>query len=418
MSPPRTLKEAQKLMGRINALSRFISRSAERNLPFFKVLKKAQKFKWTEDCDKAFSELKEYLSQIPRLAKPSPSEPLWMYLSASRLAASSVLVKQEGQSQHLIYFSSHLFKDAETRYSNIEKLAWMLVLTVRKLRPYFLSHPVTVLTNSNLGRLLTQPRISGWLAKWTVELGEYDIQYQPRTAIKAQALADFLTEVPDGEPDQVWKVFVGGSSNKQGSGVGVILISPQEEEIRLSIRLSFRASNNEAKYEAVLAGLQAAQWMGATRVHLHSHSQLVAQQVEGNYEIHSDRLRRYAEAFTKMRTEFAEVTIQKIPRTENSKADELARLASSLSEWYSKEPGPQVSFVAQIEPDDQTPALIEPDDWRRPLLDFLRTGATPSDAGLVKTLRRHASRFTIVEEQLYKRSFSRPLLKCLGASRG
>ncbi|XP_074587632.1 uncharacterized protein LOC141843477 [Curcuma longa] len=266
-----------------------------------KVLKRAQKFEWNEDCDKAFLELKEYLIQLPRLAKPSPGEPLWMYLSASNSVASSVLVKQEGQSQQPIYFSSHLFKDAETRYSNLEKLAWMLVLSIRKLRPYFLSHPVTVMTNSNLGRLLTQPKISGWLVKWTVELGEYDIQYQPRTAIKAQALADFLTEIPEGEAEQIWKVYVDGSSNRQGSGIGVVLISPQEEEIRLSIRLSFRASNNEAEYEVVLVGLQAAKRMGAARVHLHSDSQLVAQQVEGNYEVRNDRLRRYAEAFTKLK---------------------------------------------------------------------------------------------------------------------
>ncbi|XP_074562424.1 uncharacterized protein LOC141818926 [Curcuma longa] len=216
-------------------------------------------------------------------------------------------------------------------YSNLEKLAWMLVLSVRKLRPYFLSHPVTVMTNSNLGRLLTKPEISGWLVKWTVELGEYDIQYQPRTAIKAQALADFLTEVPEGEPEQTWKVYVDDSSNRQGSGVGVVLISPQEE-IRLSIRLSFRASNNEAEYVAVLTGLQAAKRMGAAQVHLYSDSQLVVQQVEGNYEVRNDRLRRYAETFTKLKADFKEVSLLKIPRNENAKADELVRLTSSMVE--------------------------------------------------------------------------------------
>ncbi|XP_074560659.1 uncharacterized protein LOC141816830 [Curcuma longa] len=411
MAPPRNLREAQKLMGRITALSRFISRAMERSLPFFKVLKRAQKFEWNADCDKAFSELKEYLSQLPRLAKPSPGEPLFMYLAASNLAASSVLVKQEGQSQHPIYFSSHLFKDAETRYSNLEKLAWMLVLSVRKLRPYFLSHPVTVMTNSNLGRLLTNPEISGRLIKWTVELGEYDIQYQPRTAIKAQALADFLLEMPEGEPEQTWKVYVDGSSNRQGSGVGVVLISPQEEEIRLSIRLSFRTSNNEAEYEAVLAGLQAAKRMGAARVQLYSDSQLVAQQVEGTCEVRNDRLRRYSEAFTKLKAEFREVSLLKIPRTENTKADELARLASSMAEWTDEGHIAQISFVAQI---DQSEAVSEPEDWRSPLVNFLQTGATPSDPGSAKVLRRRAARFTLIGDQLYRRAFSRPLLKCLG----
>ncbi|XP_074556562.1 uncharacterized protein LOC141812469 [Curcuma longa] len=207
--------------------------------------------------------------------------------------------------------------------------------------------------------------------------------------------------------------YVDGSSNRQGSGVGVVLISPQEEEIRLSIRLSFRASasNNEAEYEAVLAGLQAAKRMGAARVQLHSDSQLVAQQVEGGYGIHNDRLRRYAEAFAKIKAEFMEVTLLKIPRTENGKADELARLASSITEWHQEGPITQVSFIAQI---DQALTPAELDDWISHLLNFLQTGATPSDPDLAKVLRRRATRFTLVGDQLYRRAFSRPLLKRLG----
>ncbi|XP_074559143.1 uncharacterized protein LOC141815080 [Curcuma longa] len=411
MAPPRNLREAQKLMGRITALSRFISRATEKSLPFFKVLKREQKFEWNADCDKAFSELKEYLAQLPRLAKPSPGEPLFMYLASSHLAASSVLVKPEGQSQHPIYFSSHLFKDAETRYTNLEKLALMLVLSVRKLRPYFLSHPVTVLTNSNLGRLLTNSEISGRLIKWTVELGEYDIQYQPRTSIKAQALADFLIEMPEGEPEQTWRVYVDGSSNRQGSGVGVVLISPLEEEIHLSIRLSFRASNNEAEYEAVLAGLQAAKRMGSTKVQLYSDSQLVAQQTDGSYEARNDRMRKYTEAFAQLKAEFKEVSLLKIPRTENTKADGLARLASSMTEWTEEGPITQVAFVAQI---DQAEATPQPEDWRSTLITFLQTGITPPDPSSAKVLRRRAARFTLIGDQLYRRAFSRPLLKCLG----
>ncbi|XP_074577626.1 uncharacterized protein LOC141834082 [Curcuma longa] len=222
MAPPRNLRDAQRLVGRITALSRFISHSAERSLPFFKILRKAQRFEWNAECDKAFEKLKEYLNQLPRLAKLLPGEPLWMYLSAANLAVSSILVKNEGKNQHLIYFSSHLLKDVKTH---------------------------------NLGWVLTQPEASGRLIKWTVELDEYDIQYQPRSAIKAQALADFLAKVPEDEAEGKWK----------------------GEEIRLAIRLSFKASNNKAEYEAILAGLQAAKRMGATRVQLYSDSQLVSQ---------------------------------------------------------------------------------------------------------------------------------------------
>ncbi|XP_074556255.1 uncharacterized protein LOC141812107 [Curcuma longa] len=411
MAPPRNLREAQRLVGRITALSQFISWSVEHILPFFKILRKAQWFEWNAECNKSFEELKAYLTQLPRLAKPLPSEPLWMYLSTTDSAVSLVLVKNEGQSQHPIYFYSHLLKDAETRYISLEKLAWILVLSARRLRPHFLSHPITVLTNNNLRRVLTQSEASKRLIKWIVELDEYDIQYQSRAAIKAQALADFLAEVPKNELEEEWKVYVDGSSNKQGSRVGVLLISPKGEEIRLAIRLSFKASNNEAEYEAALAGLQAARRMGVTRVQLYSDSQLVSQQVEGSYEIKNDRLRRYVAAFIKWKVEFQEVCLQKIPPAENCKADELAQMASSVTEWADEEPITQVALVVQI---DQSSGSNELNDWRTPILTFLPTGETPSDPDQVLLLKRRASRFTMIRDQLYWQTFSRPLLKCLG----
>ncbi|XP_074577859.1 uncharacterized protein LOC141834411 [Curcuma longa] len=333
-----------------------------------------------------------------------------MYLSTTDSVASSVLVKNEGQCQQLVYFFSHLLKGAETRYTSLEKLAWTVVLSTRRLRPYFLSHPVTVLTNNNLGRVLTQPEFSGRLAKWTMELSQYDLQYQPRSAIKAQALADFLAEVHQGESEEEWKAYVDGASNKQGSGVGVLLVSPQGEEVRLSVRLSFKASNNEAEYEAVLMGLQVARRMGVTRVQLLSDSQLVSQQVKGSYEIRNDRLRRYAEAFAKLKTEFKEVTLLKIPRAENSKADELARLASSITEWTDEGPITQVAWITQI---DQPPGTTDPSDWRNSILTFLRTGEVPANPEQTRLLKRRAPRFTLIGDQLYRRAFSRPLLKCL-----
>ncbi|XP_073119193.1 uncharacterized protein [Henckelia pumila] len=155
MSAPRSLHEVQRLSGRIAALSRFISRSAHRSLPFFKVLRKAKKFEWDDECRKAFEDLKNYLAELPLLAKAILGEPLYIYLSALEGAVSSVLIRQEGTTQYPIYFFSHALKGAELRYSGVEKLALALVMTARKLRPYFLSHPIVVLTNSPIGRILT-----------------------------------------------------------------------------------------------------------------------------------------------------------------------------------------------------------------------------------------------------------------------
>ena len=102
---------------------------------FFKILRKANKFQWDEECDKAFQELKDYLSTLPVLAKPIVGETLWVYLSANENVVGSVLVRQEGKEQQPIYFSGHLLKGAECRYTTLEKLAYALVLTARRSHP-------------------------------------------------------------------------------------------------------------------------------------------------------------------------------------------------------------------------------------------------------------------------------------------
>lgn len=94
IQPPCNVKEVQWLLGRITTLSRFISHSTD-NLPIFKILKKARHFQWDEQCEKVFQELKEYLSELPILAKPWVSEKLWVYFATSEVDISTVLVWQE-----------------------------------------------------------------------------------------------------------------------------------------------------------------------------------------------------------------------------------------------------------------------------------------------------------------------------------
>ncbi|KAL0385897.1 UNVERIFIED_CONTAM: hypothetical protein Sradi_2984000 [Sesamum radiatum] len=106
-----------------------------------------------------------------------------------------------------------------------------LVITARKLRPYFLSYPVGVRTNTPLKKVLGKPKASGRLVKWVIELSEYDISYLPRTTIKAQALADFISEMTETTQEEVfkekpWLLHVDNSSTAQGSGAGIVLTPP------------------------------------------------------------------------------------------------------------------------------------------------------------------------------------------------
>ncbi|KAK3000332.1 hypothetical protein RJ639_022447 [Escallonia herrerae] len=172
----------------------FLSKSAERCLPFFKVLKNMKIFEWTAECQTSFDELKEYLASPPLLSKPVMGEDLFLYLAVAESAVSAVLVREQDGQQLPVYYVSKVLQGAEQRYPNAEKLAFALLNAARKLRPYFQSHTITVLTDKPLRRILHKPDLSGRLIPWSVELGEFDIHYRPRPSIKGQALADFIVE--------------------------------------------------------------------------------------------------------------------------------------------------------------------------------------------------------------------------------
>ncbi|KAL2230582.1 UNVERIFIED_CONTAM: Retrovirus-related Pol polyprotein from transposon [Sesamum indicum] len=309
---PSSIKEMQKLTGKIASLGRFISRSADRSLPFFKALRKPKSFAWTQECEQALQELKEYLTKPPLLANPKEGETLFLYLGVSENAVSSVLVREEANNQNPIYYVSKMLQGAELRYSEMEKLALALVVTARKLRPYFQSHKVVVLTNHPLKHVMSRSEASGRLIKWAVELGQHDIEYQPRTAQKAQVLADFITELssdlkePDA-PDHTclkWMLHVDGSSNANNGGAGVLIQGPKGVEIEVAARLSFPVTNNEAEYEALVLGLELAYEAGARDLEVFTDSQLIAMQIEGAYETRERTMTRYKEIVQQLMGKF------------------------------------------------------------------------------------------------------------------
>ena len=297
---PRNPKEVQKLTGMAAALNRFISRLADRCRPFFLLINKRTNFEWTEECAKAFQQLKDYLARPPIMSSPEPNEVLFAYIAVAPYAVSLVLIRVDNGIQRPVYYVSKSLHEAEVRYLLLEKAILAVVLSTRKLPHYFQAHTVVVLTQLPLKTILQSTDYTGRIAKWGTILGAFNIKYMPRTSVKEQVLADLVAEFTkpeikelptDGNMDEklvgtisqyclpTWEVHMDGASNQKGSGVGLVLMSPKKVVIKKYLRLDFSATNNEAKYEALLEGMAMVQRMGGKSIKLFLDSRLVVGQV-------------------------------------------------------------------------------------------------------------------------------------------
>jgi hypothetical protein len=189
MEPPRSQKKVQRLTGCMAALSRFISRLGKKGMPFYKLLKKVDKFQWTTEAQEALEALKKFLTTPPVLKPPrratsdQPAEGLLLYISCTAHVVSNALVverAEEGRAypiHHPIYFISEVLGPSKIRYPQVQKLLYAVLLTARKLRHYFDDHKVIVTTRFPIGDILHNKEAVGRTAKWACELGAHDIEF-------------------------------------------------------------------------------------------------------------------------------------------------------------------------------------------------------------------------------------------------
>nr|GEW15978.1 reverse transcriptase domain-containing protein [Tanacetum cinerariifolium] len=204
---------------------------------------------------------------------------------------------------------------------------------------------------------------------------EHNITYRPRTSVKGQILADFLTEMPDKNPlatpvaetqQESWTLFTDGSSCVDGSGAGLILINPEGTEFTYMLRFQFAASNNEAEYEALIAGL---------RIAAGKHGQVPGQSQRLGQRIH--------QLFDKPST-----TKQK------QKADALSKIASTSFAHLSKQVLVEILKDKHIKKKEVT-TVVEEDGptWMTPIVEYLKEGILPSDRKEARKLRNKARRW-------------------------
>ena len=215
-------------------------------------------------------------------------------------AVSSALIREEGKIQKPVYYTNRALRGAKGRYPMIEKLAFVLVTASRKLRHYFQAHVINVLTDHPLKKAMNKLKAVGRLIQWAIELSEFDVRYQPRSAIKAQVLSDFIAEFTPNQNEQDgvdeaqrWVVNVDGSSTLYAEGIRVILKSPRGDKLKYTAHLQYQITNNEAKYEPLLKGLELAKSLKTESVVVQEDSQLIINQVNGMCEAKEDRMKKY-----------------------------------------------------------------------------------------------------------------------------
>jgi ribonuclease HI len=483
--PIKDLKGVQRVMGCLAALSHFISRLYERGLPLYRLLRKAECFTWTPEAEEALGNLKALLTNAPILVPPAVGESLLIYVAATTQVVSAAIVverREEGHAlpvQRSVYFINEVLSETKIRYPQIQKLLYAVILTRRKLRHYFESHPVTVVSSFPLGEIIQCREASGRIAKWVVEIMGETISFASRKAIKSKVLADFVAEWVDTQlptaliQPELWTMFFDGSLMKTGAGAGLLFISPLGKHLRYVLRLHFLASNNVAEYEALVNGLRIAIELGVRRLDARGDSQLVIDQVMKNSHCRDPKMEAYCDEVRRLEDKFYGLELNHIARRYNETADELAKIASGRTtvppDVFSRDlhqpsvkiddtPEPEAPSAQPEVPSAQSEApsarpeapsarpeapSVQPEvpsapegealrveeersgvtpnrNWQTPYLQYLHRGELPLDRAEARRLARRAKSFVLLGDgkELYHRSPSGILQRCISITEG
>ncbi|KAK0573961.1 hypothetical protein LWI29_016278 [Acer saccharum] len=276
-------------------------------------------------------------------------------------------------------------------------------------------------------RGIEKPEVSGRSTKWAIELSEFDVEYLPRTAIKAQAVADFVAEFTEPSIEVArmmveqnkkifkWQLRVDSSSNMHGSGARVVVSTPKGDSVECALRFDFKATNNQAEYEALIAGLKVCTVLGADEVEIFNDSQVVVNQVLDEYQARDESMITYLELAKELLGRFKEYIIAHVPREENEQADALAKLASATINIWPK----SISIIRLLQPSivksKEVGAVFgERNSWMTPIKEYIVNDVLPSDPLEAKRLKYRATRYSVLNGELYKRGYSRALQRCVG----
>ncbi|XP_020972584.1 uncharacterized protein LOC110269230 [Arachis ipaensis] len=348
------------------------------------------------------------------MANVHPHEPLKHYIAASENTIGCMLAQDdENGHEQAVYYLSQVLTDIETRYSLIEKLCLPLYKACTKLKCYMVAKPVKIIAQTDLVKyMLSSPMLRGRLGKWMLALTEFDLQYVPAKAVKGQVIADFLVDHSNNLNDQganiidvhvdYWKLYFDGSKHKDGAGMGILIISPEEILSQFLFELKYSCSNNVAEYEALILGLEILIRKRALEVQILGNSQLVLKQLLKEFKCNNQKLQKYLAKAWKLLTSFQNVSLVHIPRIHTKIANELAQIASRYK--IGPETIRKLAKVRQIlVPMDEREAFYldewENNDWRKPIAEYLKNPSIQLD----RKIKLKAMNFVLMADELYKK---------------
>ncbi|XP_020216290.1 uncharacterized protein LOC109800025 [Cajanus cajan] len=369
MQSPQTVKDVQRLAGRLVSLSHFIPRLAEKVGPIFTLLRKLKNFEWTNQCEKAFKNFKVFLTTLPVLQRPDYHVDLLLYLVMAEGAISAVIM--------------------------IEKLALALVTAARRLRPYFQSHQVVVKIDYPIKQILRKLELSERMIAWSVELSEFGIRYESRGPLKAQCLAEFMAELtPTSRPTNN-KAKVGSQPRSAESEL--------QQRLKAHGRVAQRGISDQGCLIAELP-TQAKENRISSRLLLH----------EEHFVELQESLKVTSRTLTVLSMELLKIINPLQPSSiKNARANLLSKLAST------KSPGQNRTIIQETlnspSLDDKVANTSDNADqgWMADIWNYLKQGILPENNGEARKIRVRSAKFIIVGDELFKRGISTPLLKCL-----
>ncbi|XP_071683475.1 uncharacterized protein [Lolium perenne] len=302
---------------------------------------------------------------------------------------------------------------------------------------YFHERPIKVVASTPLADIILNRDATSRVAKWAVELGVHNITYEPRRAIKSQALADFFVDWEEAQQPtspadlKYWTLYFDGSNNLEGAGAGIVLISPKGDFVRYVLQLQFEPyTNNMAEYEAPLHDMRIEKEMGAARLRCFGDSDLVANQTFGTYDAINANMIAYKRAVDQAGAGFSGHVVEWVDMRKNEEADALARLGSNrlppppdvfldILTHSSVRVPLEIDIAEPPTPDSMLVSVVsDAGEWTEPYMNYLERQVLPMDETEARMLVRCCKSFTIIKNDLYKRSISGVFQRCVTAEEG